>query len=1025
LRGVARAVSSRRTGDGPIIVAMGLQLVSWRRLALIAPLGLLLSTEAAAQRAFSQPSREPPAAPAQIVVKLRDGADAGSLRTAPGVRAVDAFLADAVAAGRRSAARHAARDARGPDGAAAAVSALEAGFARTFVVRVEPAAIDATLARFRQDPGVEYAERDGVVAAQWTPNDPYVASSGSWGQPHADLYGLHLIRAAQAWDLTRGAGVVVAVTDTGIDWTHADLDGNVWVNADEIPGNGIDDDGNSYADDVRGWDFHYVDAEPMDRHGHGTHVAGIIAAEGNNADGIVGVAPAARVMAVQVLDNTGFGYYTLGAQGILYAVMNGADVVNASWGGSSASTLLEETVRYARARGVLFVTSAGNDGLDADYMPAAVPEAVTVAASNHLDRVPAFTNRGSSIDLTAPGAGILSLRASGVDPYGGGTHVVGGRYYWADGSSMAAAYVSGAAALLLSHFPAEKVDVTRDRLVFTADLIEWGNGDLAGGIGGGRLNLWRALTESLAPASLSISGRVVDRQGLPISGATVALCAMGSQRVVTSRDGRFLFSGLRPGGHYASRTWQLGVEFLPGQTYYAELAASSPPETVIGVRRWAYDPIDTTFAAGSAGLSLAMDAAGQARAAYHIPGFDAQLRYAVRTSQGWASEIVETAAASGAADVGLYSALSLDASGQPHIVYLRLATNGTPLIRYARREASGWVIEDVPATTSTWPPRMVLDAAGRPHVLDTRAYPAGTITHHWKDAGGWQQEVVIAGGYPYLVDAALDPYGRVNIAFQSSTGTATGPGFWRAVREPSGWQFNLADFLAFSTFSGSLGFAGGLPRLAYRYIEAYGVNPSVKYAAWDGAAWQAEVVDPSLFAFAVAHAEDVAAGGPLVVYVNSRGFATAVGLGGGGWYRTLLHRGLTGFHNDLIRDADGRARLAYTDWHTGFLWHARSLELLDPQWTPPVAALTAPAAGSAITGVVAVRATAQGPLGIRHVEILVDGVVVTTLNAAPYVFEWDTRTVSSGQHQLTARATDATGAVATHSLGVTVVNVLH
>jgi hypothetical protein len=498
---------------------------------------------------------------------------------------------------------------------------------------------------------------------------------------------------------------------------------------------------------------------------------------------------------------------------------------------------------------------------------------------------------------------------------------------------------------------------------------------------------------------------------------------MGSQRVVTTGDGRFRFSGLRPGGRYASRAWQLGVEFLPGQTYYAELAASPPPETVIGVRRWAYEPIDSTFAAGSVGVSLAMDAAGQLRAAYHVPAADAQLRYAVRTSQGWASEIVETAAASGAVDIGLYCSLVLEASGRPHIVYLRLAGNGTTEIRYARRETSGWTIEAVPITTSTWQPRLLLDAAGQPHIVEARGYPDSTVTHHWKDAGGWQQELVAAGGYPFLVDAALDAHGRLNVAFQASTDTTTGPGLWRAVREPSGWQFNLADFLAYATFAGSLDFVAGLPRLAYRYTEPYGVNASVKYAAWNGADWELEVIDPGLLPVAVSHAEGIAGGGPLVVYDTPRGISTAVGLGGGGWYRSLLHRGLTGSYNDLLRDADGRARLAYTDWHTGVLWHALSLELIDPQWAPPVAAITAPAAGGTVSGVVAIRASAQGPLGIHHVDILVDGVVVTTLNAAPYAFEWDTRTVSSGAHQLTVRATDATGAVATHTIDLTVLNV--
>jgi subtilisin family serine protease len=1000
---------------------MGAPRISWRHLAAIAAFALLLSTGTAGQRAAGPPSPRPPTAPAQIVVKLRDGADPALLQATDGVRGVAALLPHAVATGRRSAARHAARDARGPDGAAADVAALEAGFARTFVVRVEPGAIDATLARHRQHPGVEYAERDGVIAAQWTPDDPYFASSGSWGQPHADLYGLHVIRAPQAWDLTRGAGVVVAIADTGIDWTHADIDGNVWVNAGEIAGNGIDDDGNGYVDDVRGWDFNDGDADPFDRHGHGTHVAGIVAAEGDNADGIVGVAPSARVMAVQVMNDGASGLYTVGAQGILYAVMNGADVVNASWGGSSPSTLLEEAVRYARDRGVLVVTSAGNAGLDAaDFMPASIPEAVTVAASSHLDRVPAFSNHGSSVDVTAPGAGILSLRAFGVDPHGGGTHVVGGRYYWADGSSMAAAYVSGGVALLLSHLPTEKVEVTRDRLAFTADPIEIGHDALIGGVGGGRLNLWRALTASLAPPSLSIGGQVVDRQGLPIGGATVALGAMGSHRVVTGADGRYHFRALRPGGRYVARTWRLGVDFLPGRTSYAELATSPATETIIGVRRWAHDPVDTTWAAGSAALSLGLDAAGEPRVAYRLP-FENQLRYAARTPQGWAVEVVESAAASGALAVGNACSLAIDASGRPHIVYGRFASDGTPGLRYAVRDSTGWTIDDVPASPPGWQSRFVLDLAGLPHIVEAQPNTAGSLVHRWKDAGGWHDEQIVDAEYLALSDVALDPQGRVHIAYQSNGGSQQmGAGFWHAVREPWGWRHTLAHVMPFAGNPASLDFSGALPRLAYRYTEPYGVNPSLRHGAWDGTAWTSAVVHPGLLPAAVSLVEGIA-GGSLIAYDSPVGLMSALGLWGG-WARRLVHRGLTGAYHDMARDPGGRAHLTYTDWHTGFLWHARSLSWQEPAWSPPIVAITTPAPGRTVGGVVPIRATAQGPLGIHHVDLLIDGVLVTRLGAAPYAFVWDTRMAPDGVHQLMARVTDATGATATHAIAVTVVN---
>src|SRR5262249_3984826 len=158
------------------------------------------------------------------------------------------------------------------------------------------------------------------------PNDPYLGSSGSWGQPFADLWGLERIAASQAWDVTRGAGALVAVVDTGIDATHPDLAANVRTNAGEIPGNDVDDDGNGNVDDVHGWDFADGDADPSDDYGHGTHVAGTIAAVGDNAAGIVGVAYESRVMAVRGLGSHGTGNTSDLALAILYAVENGADV---------------------------------------------------------------------------------------------------------------------------------------------------------------------------------------------------------------------------------------------------------------------------------------------------------------------------------------------------------------------------------------------------------------------------------------------------------------------------------------------------------------------------------------------------------------------------------------------------------------------------------------------------------------------------------------------------------------------------
>src|SRR5262249_45936455 len=161
------------------------------------------------------------------------------------------------------------------------------------------------------------AEPDRRRARQSPTNDPYLSSSGSWTQSFADLWGMQQISAPAAWDVARGAGIIIAISDTGLDITHPDLAANVWVNPGEVPGNGIDDDNNGYIDDIHGWNSVSQTPNIVDDHGHGTHVAGTAAAVGNNATGIVGVAYESQLMAVKGLDQDGFGFDSTLVEGIL------------------------------------------------------------------------------------------------------------------------------------------------------------------------------------------------------------------------------------------------------------------------------------------------------------------------------------------------------------------------------------------------------------------------------------------------------------------------------------------------------------------------------------------------------------------------------------------------------------------------------------------------------------------------------------------------------------------------------------
>jgi subtilisin family serine protease len=332
---------------------------------------------------------------------------------------------------------------------------------RTYVLNLGSLTVDqngAILQGLRADPEVEFAEPQHVYSTKQIPNDPFLSSSGTWGQPYPDLWGLINIGAPTAWNTALGDGIVVAVVDTGLDYNHPDLAANVWTNLNEIPGNGIDDDGNGFVDDTIGWDFVFNDNNPIDLNGHGTHVAGTIAAVGNNGIGIIGVAWHAQVMALKGLDDNGNGFDFTLAPAIVYAANNGADVINASWGGEGASQTIEEAIQFATGMGVVFVAAAGNSSEDAmNFFPANSPEAITVASQGPFGDFSFFSNFGSKIDVTAPGEDILSLQAANTFL---AIPVIPG-YGRLSGTSMAAPHVSGVAALVLSENSAYSTEQVR------------------------------------------------------------------------------------------------------------------------------------------------------------------------------------------------------------------------------------------------------------------------------------------------------------------------------------------------------------------------------------------------------------------------------------------------------------------------------------------------------------------------------------------------------------------------------------
>ncbi len=322
--------------------------------------------------------------------------------------------------------------------------------------------------RYQADAAVEYAEPDYLRRATVIPDDPFFSTVGTWGQTYPDLWGLHLAQADGAWNLSSGQGVTVAVVDTGIDLTHPDLAANVWTNPVEVAGNGIDDDGNGFVDDIVGWDFYHRDADPTDRHGHGTHVAGTVAAVGDNGIGVLGMAWSSHVMAVRGLGADGRGFDSDLIEGILYAAENGADVINNSWGGYGLSQAMADAIATARSLGAVVVAAAGNDGTVGDHFsPAGEEGVVAVAASDPDDSIASFSNFGELISVAAPGVDVLSLRGAHSANTGG--QVVADDYLRLSGTSMASPHVAGLAAVLLSAMPTLTVDEVQWHLELNAD----------------------------------------------------------------------------------------------------------------------------------------------------------------------------------------------------------------------------------------------------------------------------------------------------------------------------------------------------------------------------------------------------------------------------------------------------------------------------------------------------------------------------------------------------------------------------
>ncbi len=336
----------------------------------------------------------------------------------------------------------------------------------------------------------EYVEPSYLVHSYLVPNDSAFVNNTLWGLRNRGTAGGVVgadIAAEQAWDITTGSsGVVVAVIDTGVRYTHRDLARQMWRNPGEIPGNQIDDDGDGYVDNVFGINAITRSGDPMDDNDHGTHVAGTIGAAANDGNPAVGVAWNVQIMACKFLDEFGFGFTDDAIRCIDFAVANGARVLNNSWGGGGFSRPLFDSLSAARRQGVLVVVAAGNESNNNDAFPDypasfQIDNIISVAALDRRDQLAGFSNFGATnVHLGAPGVEIYST-ASRTDS----------EYRFLDGTSMAAPHVSGVAALILSRYPNASVAEMRERLLTTTVPIPSLSGKTRTG---GRLNAFNALS---------------------------------------------------------------------------------------------------------------------------------------------------------------------------------------------------------------------------------------------------------------------------------------------------------------------------------------------------------------------------------------------------------------------------------------------------------------------------------------------------------------------------------------------------
>ncbi len=681
---------------------------------------------------------------------------------------------------------------------------------------------------------VDFAEPNYIVHAFDVPNDPRFGeqwalhnTGQTGGTPGAD------IAAPDAWGIQTGSpSIVVGVIDTGIDYDHEDLAANIWINPGEIAGNGIDDDGNGFIDDVRGWDFVKDDNDPMDDNNHGTHTSGTVGAVGNNGIGVVGVNWTVTLMPLKFLNRQGRGTTADAIAAILYAASfeDGfgnkiVRITNNSWGGGSPSEALETAIAGS---GALFVAAAGNSGRTTKMYPAGFDSdnIISVAATDHNDELAGFSNFSTSwVDLGAPGVDVLST-------------VRRNKYRLFSGTSMAAPHVAGVAGLVMAQFPGLSNETVKARILATVDPLLSLEGKT---LTGGRLNALNAVgNPDLIPPDPVILA--VDLAATTFDSIKLTWTATGddgTSGTATLYDVRYSTSPISNDADFDGATQAEGEP--PPQP-----SGSSESFTVTGLSG------DTTYFLA---LKVA-DEVGNVSALSNVVS-----ETTPPTPPGeWSIEIVDSGSGTFIGEV----ALAYDPIGNPAIAY-RDSTNDQ--VKFAHFNGSSWDVETVAAGRSV---DLAYDPLTGEPTISYRLGPDASVMFARFDGFSWDIQLVTDKSSRLGMETSLayDSIGNPSISHHKSHGQGRGLKLARFNDLTQQWDIEVLGPGIHVPFNSLAYGQDGNPSIAYIYHHTH---PGVlKIARFNGASWDIEIVDSRDPYRGVSLAYDPVSGDPAIAY-NIRG----------------------------------------------------------------------------------------------------------------------------------------------------------